>query len=543
MGLRDYMNRQKGGDSSQQRAEQRAMEAAGIDPSAQAAEDVMAQAIARRMVSGDAGVRASFANEISQWADDPEMAGRYMAALRIADQQSPGLAAEIVAQTRGASAFEFEFPGASQPADTAVVSGEASGGRKKPERVSGDYSRTELLSTYGAGKDGRKLDPETNKYVPGPRERSLGDLVRDALETRSKANMVDSYSDKSYGQRINTHIVNDRLARKIRDEQLSIMSQSPLAPEHVAMLTRGQISKLTGIPPEQVDMSTAQALIGATLQPQLANEVLTRNQMDFITGLPSTDFGGLQSRPELADQFARSLARQADTLGESKITADYARERYENLSTLDQVMAALRSAASQGTTVQLDQLPGLRVHRYPFPTSQGGQIVRPDLAPSGEFLASVIRPYFDKTKTDGTFMSTVAPVLDRSIREQASSLPSAESFRNQGGQTAKQYAELNLEPARNGSYLIQAERDGSWRFPQFMDGVWMNRGQVKPQLNLGGLLIDDIQSARQAEPSISMPEQAAPPPTDQPTITPADGDLGMYGNPYLDQQLLAALLA
>lgn len=540
MGLRDHINRVKQGGSSTSadRAEVRAMQAAGINTDAAAMEQAQAEAIARRMVSGDAGVRAAFANEISQWADDPEMAGRYMAALRIADQQSPGLASEIVSQTRDASAFEFEFPSNAPPQDTAVVS-EADGGEQPArKRQPKNYSNLEAFSTYGAGTNREVVNPETGlpKKI---RTRSLTDMVRAALEYRSKADMVRDYGDSSYGQRINTHIANDRLARNLRDEQLGMIAQTPLAPEHVAMLNRAQVSKITGIPPEQIDMSTVQALIGATLQPSVANDVLTRNQMDFITGLASTDFSGLQSRPELADRLAKSLASQ----GGSNITSDYALERYENMSTREQVLAALRSAASRGTTVQLDQLPGLRALRYPFWTSQNQQLVQPPLAPSGEFAASLFRPFFDPTKTDSTFMSMATPVLERSIREQASSLPSGESFRGLGGQTAKGYAELQLPPARDGSYLLRAEREGEWRFPQFMEGVWMNRGQPRPALNLGGLLIEDIQSAPQPGPTISTPEQVAPPPAEPPPITPADGDVGMYGLPYRDQQLLAALLA
>jgi hypothetical protein len=545
MGLRDYMNRSKSGSNSQQRAEERAMEAAGINPAAASIESSFAQSIANQILSGDPAKRAMYAGELQEWGSDPEMASRYLAALRLVDQQSPGLASEIVQMAGSPEAFNAEFPPIARQEDSTQVS-EGGGKRKAPNKISKDYSKTELFSTFGAGKDNRVLDEETGQRISGGTQPSLGQIVDNALETRSNKELNETYKGKDYRKRNEIFAANPQIARAIREEQLRILSEKPLAPEHVAMLSSKQVSQITGVPLDQVDGSLTESLIGKPIPPEIALKVLTRGQMDGMTGIKSTDLSILQSRPDLAESIAAASARQAESLDGKKITSDYASERQSGMSTRDQVMAAVRSAASSGGTVQLDATPGLRVARYGFPASQNQEIVRPELAPSGEFLASLFRPLYDPSKTDGTFMPTWTPVLDRSIREQASSLPATQAFPgrpNVGGQTAKFYADLMLEPARGGAYLKAAERDGSWRFPQFMDGVWMNRGQPKPSLDLGGLLIDEIQSAPQPGSTISTQEQSAPMPTVQPQITPADGDLGFYGNPYRDQQLLSALFA
>jgi hypothetical protein len=313
----------------------------------------------------------------------------------------------------------------------------------------------------------------------------------------------------------------------------------PLSPEIVAALDPRQASEMLGIPMQELTPDAVQSLIGAKLTPEQA-QVLSRKQRDSMAG---SSFMDASTMTESQMQAIEAMLAQGGD--DYSLEADQAAERHANLSTVDQLLAALRANSERigrGEEVELnpDRVTGLKQWRYQFPTSHGGQIVRPQLAPSGEFMARTIQPYINPGKPDNSFISMAAPVLDKSIRKYAEVPPLDETFRGTKGRTPLDFATMLLEPARDGYYLKQAEKTG-WPFPQYMEGQWIHRGAAKPNLDLGGLLIDSIESAPRPDSTISTPEEAAP--AEQPPITPAEGDVGSWNPRGRELAALAALLA
>jgi hypothetical protein len=332
----------------------------------------------------------------------------------------------------------------------------------------------------------------------------------------------------------------------LRDEQLGRLEGMPLSPEIVAGLSPAQVSKMLGIPVTELTPDAMQSLIGAKLTPQQA-QALSRSQRDAMTGSSFMDQSSMT-----ASQLQALEAMLAKGGDEYSLSADQADERHANLSTVDQLLAALRANSERlgrGESVELnpDRVTGLKQWRYPFPTSQDGQIVRPQLAPSGEFMARTIQPYINPGKPDNAFVSMASPVLDKAIQQYAEVPPLNETFRGMKGRTPLDFATMLLEPGRSGRsapgyHLFQAEKTG-WPFPQYMEGQWINRGTPKQPLDLGGLLIDAIESAPRPEQSISTPEAGMSQPPAEAPIMPAEGDFGAYDPRSRGMAALAALLA
>lgn len=504
--------KQGGGSTSEQRAQQQAMKAAGFDSEQSSRERMLSESLANKLLTGDDSQLLSFAADMASWSDDQQMEARYRDALAIAESQSPGISQRLT-----------DVIGSSE--QDAIDSGDMPGPSAKKPKVTDYYPKKEMASSYGAGSDAKRKGDKSEGS--SPKSQNLFQMLDKSLEQRSK-------SSRKKSQKLEIYSANEKVYREIAAEQLRLISETPLSPEHVAMLSPKQVSQLTGVPVKEVTESTYHTLIGVKLPPQDA-AILIRTQRDAVSGKP---FGWDVLSADRMQEIGGNLAKYSDSREASSMEADNSMMREQDTSTRDQVLAKIRSAAASGTTINPDQVPGLRLWRFDWPASQNQEIVRPGLAPSGDFFASLLRPLYDRTRTNGEFMETVAPVLDRSFREYARIPPLAENYRgNKTLRTAADYANLRMEPDRGGYYLKAAERNNEWTYPQFIEGVQMNRGRGLEPLNLGGLLLDEVQSAPQPDATISTQEQP------QTKVMPADGDVGMYGRRPMDERILAALLA
>lgn len=581
-GMKDFMNRSRGqGATSESRAVARAMEATGTELGGDEIRQAAQQAIVRRLVGGGPEFRTGFANSLTEWADSPEEHAQHMSALDEAERQSPGVKEEVLSQigsaknpqlveyaTQYLAEQDAARAAAAEAAPVAQVGGEAAA-PAKPSNIRRIYTNPlERAGTYGQGVDTTQVDPETGETVR-IRQKGLGQLLQAAAETRARGARPVTEGQ----QRGKEYLANPDLYRAAIKIQLQRLAETPLAPEHVAMLSPTQISQITGVPLQEVTPDLAQSLIGQTLTPDQWR-AFSRDQRDAIAG--PTDFASISADPEMADR-ATKLAASGQRNSSDNIADDYEQIREETLSTVDAVRAKMdaelgrrgrrwdadtpdgadeqpwarsdrRAAPDPSKPFVLDNTPILRAWRFGWPESKGGEIVRPEQAPSGEFLATMIRPYFDPTRQDQSFVRKYGSLLDDLIREQAATPPLDETFRKNKGMTAKDYAELALEPERGGYDLKREEQQPTRGFPQFMDGVWINRGQPKPALNLGGLLLDpeSIGAGSAVDSPISTPEgmsqEPTAPPPGQPPITPSGDEVSMYRRP-MNMELLAALLA
>lgn len=552
MGLKDYMNRSRGqGSTSDQRAVERAMEAAGIELGAEGTQQAQTAVLVRRLVAGDPSYRTTFANQMVEWADDPQQFQRYVGALEAAEQESPGVMAEVLSQVGAARnpqlselASKYSAPAEAQEA----ASPDAPKARGKAKVAAGaGWKDIELLRTFGAGTDTRKYtkDEQGKKVyerdaegkVVGGKSQGLGELASSWVESKPRAERLVNESDI----RAKEYSANPELYRKIASEQRAKLMQTPLSPEHVALLSDEQIQQL-GMGREE--------LIGQRIPEERVN-VLSRKQIDQIVG--GGTFQGLSQ--EDADRLAAQLARE-DASSNQYASDDTA--AYESTTAQDKFLrrihnlAAMKRANIPVEPYQMGDFAATNFYRYPFWTSEGGQLVQKDVAPSGEFMAHLLRPLVDPLKQDGEWIADASAVFDESIRDQAAMPPRTETYLKTQGKPESFFASLKLPPYRSGAPLLKAEQEGQWTFPQFMDGVWINRGQPKPNLNLGGLLLDsESLRADSAAPSpISTPEgmpqepvDSAMPPPAQPPVTPSEDEVSMYRRRPSDMELLAALLA
>lgn len=547
MGLKDKVARVKqqgAGGSSADRAIERASMAAGPDPDAEAMLTAQAESISRMLLRGDSGIRFAIANEMAQSVNDPASQARYKMALEMAESKSPGITSELLEEVAGimrdgpSPAAEPAAEAVAEPAQDAAPKpkrGFAVGGKSE---IAKNFPMHEQWKAYGQGTDSD--DPVTGKRI---RAQGLQQIVENMNEHRSRDQRAAEGN-----QLMAQYTASPKAYRAIRDLQVQRLSSVPLPPEVVATFSPKLVSQLTGVPLESVTDSVRESLIGKMLTPEQAINFLDRQQRASIAGPASFD----QATMSEADMAAISdfLAGIESTASDKEISAE---DRNNNFSVQDKLLGAIRrdaeimgkgdaGAIRRPGELMLDQSM-LRAFRYPFWQSQGGVLTQPPLAPSGDFAAALLQTLLDPKREDGSFRAMAAPVLDDAIRRAAPLSPVNEIYHGKKGRTAMDFARMKLPPFRDGAPLIKAEREGLWRYPQFMEGVWMNRGEPKPQLNLGNILLDPQGSALPAEPTISTPEGDVAPPPAGPPMMPSEGDTSMYDPRRMDIAALAALLA
>jgi len=546
-GLRDFMNRTRGqGATSESRAVERAMDAAGVELGQGDLQQAQQQTIVRRLVAGDPSFRTTFANNLTELTEDPAEYERAIGALEEAEAQAPGVKMEVLSQIGATKNQQLAELVARNPAPVeaqpAATEEKTIRGKAKVSAKAG-WKDIELLRTFGAGTDSRKYtkDESGRKVyardeqgdVIGGKSQGLGELASAWVESKPRSERLVNPGDI----RSKEYSANPELYRKIANEQRAKLMQTPLSPEHVALLSDEQVRELGA--------ADRQLLIGVTLPEELV-PVLSRGQIDKIVG--GGTFEGLGE--EDAARLAAQLAKEESAFASDDVSA------YESTTAQDKFLRRIHNLADvkrrdvSGVDVyQMGDFAATNFYRYPFPTSEGGQIVTKDVAPSGEFMAHLLRPLVDPLKEDGQWISDASAVFDEAIRDQAALSPRTETYLKSVGRPESFFANLQLPPYRKGAPLIQAEREGQWTFPQFMEGVWINRGKPKPNLDLGGLLLDreSLGAGSATEQPISTPDgmqqEPAAPPSEPPPPTPAGDEVSMYGRRPMDMELLAALLA
>lgn len=445
-------------------------------------------------------------------------------ALEMIDEQRPGYAGQLVANAGSPDSLAMEFPAAAN-VDPGASAADPTARVRGPQAYTQNVPVLERLSTYGGGTKGP------------PRQKDLTQLAMP--ESRTKRERVGDGS-KDWQRRQDEYNQHERLYRGARDIQLERLAGVPMSPELVAQLTTRQISGIlsvtTGRKPDAVTPELAEGLIGMPLTAEAAR-YLTRPQRDFLVG--PVDFGSLTDADVAGMGQIQRGANNKNSIGN-----DFAQMRMD-VSEQDQKALALRKIASEGGSLDPRTLEAYFPEvRYQFPTAQGGQIVRPGLAPAGDFIARWTRGTL-RQWDDPSWVSTMAPIFDQSVRQLAPLPPSTKTFRNMPGVMSPQsFADLLLPPNRGGAALLKAEREGGMPFQQFTEAP-MNYGRDKP-FDLTRALLDPADAPATPDPTISTPDAVAPPPPDapsQPPVMPADDELSMYMPQRLPPSVLAALLA
>lgn len=415
--------------------------------------------------------------------------------LEMIDAQSPGAAARLVAAAGSPESLAMDFPmptGAELPSAAPEVTEK----RPKPKKTLADQLSN--LANYGEGK--YKTDEDGNP-VRGPTGRlkqteGLGELTTEDL--RSKAEKAKSLN----------------LSKASAEMLEAYMANSDLYLMRIAY-QNDQLRKM-GMPDEQIDrLSRAE-----------------RNQLVPIEMNELPEEWLLRANKKRENRLAAAGGSMQDA--------------YFNTSPRDGKLIRMLAHAEQGTTPILDD--EFKWWRYQFPVSQGGEIARPGLAPSGEFLARASRNALSLGDEHPGWVATTTPVFDRAVRQQYMTPPAVENYKKARGRTASDFAQMLLEPYRGGVHQKRAEAEG-YPFPIFADGdLKMNRGPREVTHITGpaepgpiaSSLLDGGEASSLPVMPISTPEAAPEMLPTEPPVTPADNELGMY-DPRLN--LLAALLA
>lgn len=525
------------GNSSEGRAQLRAQAAAG-SMDAQPSVESKASMLVADLMGSDMGARLEAAKLIAQSHMEGKSLPEVALAQDILQEVAPDTYRNLIAglsELTGTAEAEAAAPAADVTPPPVSRKGQTAAASK-------NYPAQEQWKTHGEGKDTAK-DPATGKRQPGERVYGLGDLVKNMSEKRSRLERAEQGNSL-----MSQYTASPEGYRAVAAAQLDKLTGSPVTPELAAGLSPRAISAITGLPVDQITPEVREQLIGQPLSSDQASSLIAtfREGRAGVTRAQRTGMVGLghMSLDQMSADDLAAVERHMKRLGAFNPDPGSGDVNHMTMSAVDSVVARIRGDAdrmSQGRpgSLNIDELPILRGLRYPFYQSQGGQLSQPPLAPSGEFAASLVAQAVDPKMTDAGFQAMAAPVLDAAIRRSAPVAPLDVGFRGKAGMTAADFAKLKLPPARGGSVLRANENN--WRFPQFMEGVQMNRGQPKEPLNLGGLLLDPRSSAPAAETTITTPEgEMAPPPT-EPPVMPSSGDTSMYDPRQLS--LLAALLA
>lgn len=473
---------------------------------------------AQVFMSADARMRDALPGFVRKMATDGRIEDieGIRVGLQLIESQRPGAAMELLAAAGSPEVFASDF---SSPQEVSTESAADADSQSSERRKNFKAPPLERITTYGAGK-----------RADGVRIAGLEKLTEE--ETRSRDQRVSGGADKESWQfRDLLYTLNPDLYRAARREQLGRMGGIVLTPEVVASLRPQRAAELFQSLSPGATFESPEQLIGMQLTPEAA-DFLPRAQRDALVG-PVNLRDLLLENTQLEDAGGRRGSRNSQN-----------QVRRATYSARDQKIAGMQKHARDGTTPVLDDW--FKWWRYNWPTVAPGQsdIIRPGLAPSGDFLARLSADTLQLRGDLPDWVPTMAPVFDRAVRQQYATPPKSEIYRGIEGRTAADFAKLMLDPAYGGLYLKQAAQSG-WPFQQFIEDLQLNRGPADP-INLGGLLLDGTVSAPQPDATINTPEAAVnPEATEPPPVTPADGDVS-FMDPRMQRMtpsILASLLA
>lgn len=479
------------------------------------------EGFAQAFLGGDPKMTAAIPSVVKQLASQgglQELEG-LRRGLELIEAQRPGAAMEIITAAGSPESLVMDFGRASEADSLAAAQQQE---QAAASRKNFKAPPLERITTYGAGK--RSADGSS------PRIAGLEKLTEE--EGRSRDQRVSGGAEKGSWQfRHLLYSLNPELYRAARKDQLSRMGGIEITPEMVASLNPRQAAGIFAQISPGATLSSPEQLIGMQLTPEAA-DFLTRAQRDQLVG-PINLQDLLLENTALENEGGRTGSRNAQS-----------QARRATYSARDQKIAGMQKHAREGTAPTLDDW--FKWWRYQWPTVLPGQseIIRPDTPPSGDLLARLSADTLGLRGDLPDWVTTMTPVFDRAVREQYATPPKSEIYRGVQGRTALDFARMQLDPAYGGLYLKQAAESG-WPFPQFIEGLSLNRGPKDP-INLGGLLLDDTISAPQPDPTINTPDEVPPPVAPEaPPVMPSDGDVSMY-DPRMQRMnpsILAALLA
>lgn len=417
--------------------------------------------------------------------------------LEMIDAQSPGAAARLVAAAGSPESLAMDFPmpaGAEPPSAAPEVT--AAQPRTRTKKTLAE--ELSLPRTWGSGE--YLTDADGNPILGADGEpkqgKGFGELIKE--EVRSKADRAASTSaNPNHRAMLDAWMANSDLYLVRINYQ------------------NDQLRKM-GMPDDQIRR-------------------LSREQRDTLVPIEANELPEEYLRRANANRSSR-LAKKGGEM----------QDVYFNLSPRDGKLIRMLQHAEKGTAPILDE--EFRGWRLQFPVSQGGEIVRPGLAPSGEFLARLHEHAMGGPDVHPGYVAKMTPVFDRAVRQQYMTAPATENYRGIGGRTASDFAQMLLEPFRGGVHQKRAEAEG-YPFPIFADGdLKMNRGPREVTHITGpaepgpiaSSLLDGGEASSLPVMPISTPEAAPEMLPTEPPVTPADNELGMH-DPRLN--LLAALLA
>jgi hypothetical protein len=423
----------------------------------------------------------------------------------IADAGSPAGLMQAYASGADASFAGPTDPGAQSAFEAEPAPAKAS---KNPRYVAeGDLKRANFAS---------KQDPLDR---PGTYGKNFSKAVERSLEQRSGAMRYGSKPGdqlRPWEERQVLWQSNPDLFIARRDYQEPLLRGLTVGDANIGTLTPEQIAMLSGITPDQITPEVMQAIYGQQLTD------------DVIKSLGYKQRSALVGEPQLTPAQIASMSNRTagEDLGMDVRTSSSAKKKLE-------MLVNMAASGDPQATVNLDEVLPFWAAPSPHWNRDTGGLAYSQNANSGELLARWIRT--GGRWDDPQFVNLVAPLLDRSIAQQAPLARKPTGFR-EGYTSALDFAQDPLKPGRNGEIYLRRAAEQGMPFEQYSN-VRMNREGPQAAPSLRDVLLDGLRdTSAQADQTITTP--------DAPQITPSSGDTSYLSPAMLrNPNVLAALLA
>lgn len=326
-----------------------------------------------------------------------------------------------------------------------------------------------------------------------------------------------------YEQRQAMWLVNPKLAEFIDQFQSQQLGALRLDPQLTGLLTPEQRASILGVAPDQITPEVLQGIYGMQLPPDVIDQ-MGYAQRDQLVGRPALT-------PEQQDIVSQVQAN--DRGAQVRATAQADRQ-------IGKWLGIAQSGDPNATIFLDDEIPWWSAS-HPYHT--GVSLQYSPYAPTGEFLARLAR--VTNRYDDPSFVPLVAPMLERSVREQAGQPRSTVPGRGKTLTGAAMSREVLTPKSLGMAYLRRYSGDAA-PFQQFTD-IPIRRAIDDPG-TLGNIEIDTTMQptlpASDLDPmTMSTPEDI---PVEPPVVPPED-QLGMMFDPTsrgrINPSVLAALLA
>lgn len=323
-----------------------------------------------------------------------------------------------------------------------------------------------------------------------------------------------------YEQRQAMWLVNPKLAQFIDQFQNQQLASLQLDPQTFGLLSPDMQASILGVAPDQITPEVMQSIYGMPL-PQNVIDQMGYAQRDQLVG-----------RPGLTPEEQAIVAQvQADDRGAQVRATSQANRQIGK-------WLGIAQSGDPNATIFLDEEIPWWAASHPYHT--GVSLQYSPNAPTGEFLARLAR--VTNQYDDPSFISLVAPMLERSVREQAGQPRSTVPGRGKK-HTGAEMSQQVLRPTRKGMAVLRQYSGDAAPFQQFTD-IPIRRANDDPG-TLGNIEIDTTMQPTLPDAGAD-PMTITTPEADAPVVPPGD-ELSMLYEPInrgrIDPSILAALLA